>query len=199
MKVGVALLLFLSCALEISADETFVTKSGKPIELQEGSSKEISVDDQRQVKQLFVEAFAKSYRLSGAHFALSDLALQRCLESDFDRSMLPLFSTMPPKTYLAARAGDRLVGYAFFEELAEDTVYVAELGIASDFWRQGLGRKMTLYYAEHHPAVKKIVLLTERINLQAQKFYESIGFESSNSTREGYPPDRFLVYEKRVR
>jgi len=192
-------LLYCLFVLQLNANEVFITKRGETITLEQCQSYEVSADDQNQVKDIFVESFSKCYRLSNAHFNLSDFDLQQYLASDFEKIIRPSLYKQPSKVFLGAKKGDRLVGYALFENISNDTVYVAELSIASDFWRQGLGQKMTLYYPENNPLIKRIVLLTEKINLQAQKFYESIGFEHSDYTHEGYSPDLFCAYEKRIR
>lgn len=161
------------------------------------SAEQTSLTDQNQVKELFVEAFATSYHLSGAYTELSDSALRTHLQNDFEKTLRPMFHSQPPKLFLAAKHKDRLVGYTLFETISDDTIYVAELAIRREFWRQGLGKKMTLFLADTNPKIRKVVVLTERINLQAQAFYESIGFQPSAYMHEGYSPDQFRAYEKR--
>jgi ribosomal protein S18 acetylase RimI-like enzyme len=177
--------------------ETFFTKGGEAVQFQECSSEETALSDQEQMKELFAESFAKGFHLSGAYLDLSEPALVDYLREDFEVTLRPML--YEKKLFLGAKVGERLVGYALFEQIAEDTIYVAELGIASDYWGQGLGTKMTLFYADKNPHIKKVVLLTEKINLMAQKFYEEIGFQHSSYMHEGYSAERFCAYEKTVR
>ena len=193
-----SVLVSLFC-LPLQADNLFITNRGMAVRLEQHSSQETSLADQEQMKALFVESFAKCYRVSGAYTNLSDQEMQEFLESDFEKTLRPLLYPPPARVFLGAKVGERLVGYALFEQLSEDTIYVAESAVAPDFWGQGLGRKLTLYLAENNPLVRKVVLLTERINKVSQRFYEMTGFQPSSYMHEGYSVERFCAYEKVIR
>jgi ribosomal protein S18 acetylase RimI-like enzyme len=173
----------------------FTSIQGADVEFHWHVAREIPADDEAELKTLFIDTFLANYRSNGAYLDQSDEEIQASLFSDFDKIISPNLHSNKPQTLLLVKTENKLIGYTLFEMLDPHTVYVAELGITPAFWRKGLGKKMTFAVQEKNPHLQKIVLLTEKINLSAQRFYEALGFQPSTYTHEGYSPDRFCAYE----
>jgi len=155
----------------------------------------IASHDLKQMKDFFIAAFLKSYRLSHTRDDQSDEILKGFLSDYFDHYIQPKLQTDSELLFLSAKSNDRCVGFAIFEKLDTETVYMAELAVAEEFWRQGIGRRMTFSIFEKDLGVHKMVLITEWTNLQSQKFYESMGFKPVDYIHEGYDPADYRAYE----
>jgi ribosomal protein S18 acetylase RimI-like enzyme len=90
------------------------------------------------------------------------------------------------------------VGYAVFEKIDAETIYIAELALMPEIWRQGLGRKMTFAILDKEPTARRIVLVTERINILSQRFYTSLGFKPSSYRHDGYADEAYCSFEKTI-
>lgn len=192
-------LLFLNLSYaqpdESQKNIAFTSAKGNIFNLNWEDPTQISSPDLEQMRKFFISTFLKSYRLSHTRDDQSDANLEFFLADYFDHSIQPKVKNDKELFFLSAKLEDKWVGFALFERVDAETIYMGELAISEDFWRQGLGRRMTYSIIEKDPAVHKIVLLTEWKNLQAQKFYESIGFKPVDYTHTGYSPDDYRAYE----
>jgi ribosomal protein S18 acetylase RimI-like enzyme len=160
--------------------------------------KRIDSRDLEQMRELFIPSFLKTYRLSHTLDNKADDAIEAFLADYFNNTIQPNLQKKPQLFFLSAKWANRWAGFAIFEKIDHETMYIAELALSPDFWRRGLGTQMTYSILEKEPSTRKIVLLTEWVNLGAQKFYESIGFIPSSYTHPGYSPEEFRAYEKMV-
>ncbi len=174
---------------------TFTSTKGNIFHLNWEDPTQLSSSDLEEMRTLSTSTFLKSYRLSHTRDDQSDADLEFFLADYFDHSIQPKLKNDKELIFLSAKLEDKWVGFAMFERIDAETIYMAELAISEDFWRQGLGRRMTYSIIEKDPAIQKIVLLTEWKNLPAQKFYESIGFTPVDYTHTGYSPDDYRAYE----
>ena len=154
--------------------------------------------DEEQIKALFVRSFLATYRASNAYTDKSDEAVQENLANDFERTVRTNLHREKQQLLVAAKKEGKVVGFALFEPLENDTVYLAELAVSPECWGQGLGRKLTFAILEKKPTTRKIVFVTEHINKWAHAFYEALGFQPSDYTHEGYSPTHFRGYEKNL-
>ena len=153
-------------------------------------------EDESEMKGLFIRAFLAMYRASQAHQNFLDEEIrERLAVEDFDNVILPDLRKDKSQLYLTAKLKNQLVGYALFQLLDEKTVFLVEMAVAPEYWGNGLGTKMTFSILEQWRSLTKMVLLTEKYNKIAQRFYESKGFRPSPFCKEGFSSERFRAYE----
>ena len=97
---------------------------------------------------------------------------------------------------VTARKGEIPVGFAIFEMKTYPTsVYLSELIVDPNFQRMGIGKNLVFSVLRRLPELEKIVLVTRKVNFQANAFYPAIGFTSSNYTHVGYDPEVYGSFE----
>lgn len=148
----------------------FLGKSGIPFEL----SWDHPVN-KSEIAELTLSSFLESYRQSHAYDNLNDEEIKQHL---FEYCKSKNFQE--PGYTITARHNDKLAGIAIFEKRDQETVYLAEVMIAPEFWSQGLGRELIFSIFKQEPQFKKIVLLAEKANSRTVRFYQSLGFTESN-------------------
>lgn len=89
---------------------------------------------------------------------------------------------------------DKLIGFVIFEKWEESSYYLAEMAIAHKYQRQGLGKQLAFSIFDRDREAERIYLMTEAKNLQAQSFYEKIGFKYCSFKHPDYS-EGFLGYE----
>jgi len=155
----------------------------------------ISLTTQQEMQMMCVDAFVSQYRASGSFSEFSDEKLKEILIDYFMKSIQPRFVLDGKQYFLSARFNGKLIGFIFWESLDKERAYVAELAIAKDYWRQGLGKILMNTIFDKKPLTKKIVLLTEHENKGAQNFYEALGYKASDYMHDGYSAEKFRAYE----
>jgi ribosomal-protein-alanine N-acetyltransferase len=103
--------------------------------------------------------------------------------------------------YLAARDGDRLVGYGGIALVAGPPAAEAEIhtiGVHPDYQRRGLGRRLLAGLLEYADALRATVFLEVRTdNDGALELYRSTGFERLGIRRNYYRPSGADAYTMR--
>lgn len=138
-----------------------------------------------QAKQILVDSFVEQYR----DVPLSDLnPLFQTREDvihfyeDYFDSELQHFE-IGELLWMQAWMGDELVGWATFEKMDGNEVYMNLIAVAPSYQRRGVGKALTF-----STNAEKINLLLRKVNSGGRKFYEAIGFHESNFVR----PDNFV-------
>ena len=185
----ILLSMHLVATPEISGNETAASQVQLTWEQPETVHEE-AIDD---LRQMMIRSFLTGYRSYNAYEDRTDEYLCDYLAGYFDSFIVPRLKE--PGLLLFARNNNRIIGFALFEKMAEDEIYVAELAIDPDFSKQGLGRRLMGAILEREPSTKRITLLTQWRNKGAQGFYEALGYQPSNFTHEGYSPDEYRAYE----
>ena len=192
-------LLFFLLSPWIYAQEPYVSPKGAVFELTWSQPGAFAALDQESLKSLFIPAFRSTYRLHGAFDSWTDGEVDHYLADYFDTAIAPrLKDPSPSLRFVSVTAEGKLVGFALFEKTGQEEIYVGELAIDPEHWRQGLGRFLMEAILEKEPETKKIWLITENVNRGAQRFYESLGFQPSSQIHEGYSSDLYRGYEKSV-
>lgn len=88
---------------------------------------------------------------------------------------------------LIARKENNIIGFAIFELLDSETVYLYSLAIDPNMHGRGLGRPLIFSIFEKEPQAKKIVLHTRSVNQHAIDFYTHLGFIASTAPANAYP------------
>ncbi|MGI9214741.1 MAG: GNAT family N-acetyltransferase [Gammaproteobacteria bacterium] len=178
--------------------ENYKSINGKTFKLYWEDPEKLNVAVKQQMKKLFIDSFVLQYRTNKVMTDLTDIQIKNDLENYFIKSIEPRFINNKKQYLLCARVKQRLFGFIFWEYLGDNQVYVAELVISPNYWRQGLGTMFMKSIFNKKPNTKKIILLTERENHGAKKFYEAIGYKSSIYKRKGYDKKKFYAYEMLV-
>ncbi len=69
------------------------------------------------------------------------------------------------------------------------------MAITPAYQNKGIGKKLVFFIFEKHPNTEKIVLITEKGNIQSQAFYKAVGFQRSDFMYPGYSSDTFIGFE----
>lgn len=134
-----------------------------------------------QIKDVFLAAFVPQQRLSYEQ-----------LVEYFDSAIPHKLASKP--LLRVALDNDTIIGFALFEPWQDKAYYLAEMAVARDYQKKGIGKKLVFSIFEKDLDANKIVLVTAKNNVQAQNFYKAIGFEQSDFTHPSYP-ERFVGYE----
>jgi ribosomal-protein-alanine N-acetyltransferase len=93
-------------------------------------------------------------------------------------------------TYLVARAGDAVVGFAGIW-LMVDEAHITTFGVHPDWRRQGIGRQLLLSLAEVSTDIgaRRMTLEVRVSNAGAQALYQAFGFEVAGRRPRYYTDD----------
>jgi ribosomal-protein-alanine N-acetyltransferase len=125
---------------------------------------------------------------------------QECFQSPWKRQFFLADLNRPESLCLAARAGERLLGYAVVWR-AEDELHLANIAVAPEVRHQGIGAELLRVVLDHgRELVAKRIYLEVRVgNLVAQQFYRKFGFFQTYLRREYYPDkEDALVLEREL-
>jgi ribosomal-protein-alanine N-acetyltransferase len=107
----------------------------------------------------------------------------------------------PSAFYLAAHAGERIIGFGGMWAVA-DQAHIVTLAVHPDYRRHGLGRRMLMGLLDEarRRTVTEITLEVRAGNAPAQALYQSAGFRTVAIRRHYYPDngEDALVMELRV-
>ena len=106
----------------------------------------------------------------------------------------------PSTTCITAEKDGRIVGYVFLYLLV-DEVEIANIAVAGDMHRQGVGSHLMLAVEEicEKEAMKKIFLEVRESNVSARAFYTDCGFEQDDIRKSYYSnPTEDAVLMSRV-
>ena len=109
-----------------------------------------------------------------------------CFTAGADEAMLGRMLADESWTFLCAREGDELVGYAYFQSVAGEG-YVGDLAVAEEYRRRGVGRALTqaMCAAAREQKLAFLTLEVRESNLPARRLYESCGFQVA-AVRKNY-------------
>ena len=148
-----------------------------------------------------VEAFYQCYReIPLSAFGFDDSADLKeeilKMQRDIDEVAIGLQEPGSQLRLLTAKRDEAPVGYVMFDmTLYPEQVYISELAVDPTFQRQGIGTQLVFSILEQLSDIKKLVLITRKVNFQACAFYPAIEFESSDYMHEGYNPELFTGFE----
>lgn len=97
--------------------------------------------------------------------------------------------------WLIALKEGKAVGISIVEFFKYPDVYVRELAVLPDYQKKGIGKTMTFALLKDLPDLKKISIVTRRINLPAIDFYKALGFAVTDFSHSEYDPNRYIGME----
>lgn len=174
----------------------YESADGKIFSLYWENAGNLSFKLKQEIKQLFIDSFLAQYRTVGITPHLTDSQIKTDLKGYFIKSVEPRFINNSKQYLLCASINKKVLGFIFWEDLGKNQVYIAELAIACQYWRHGLGKLLIGSIFNKKPNTQKIVVLTEIKNYGAINFYVAMGYKPSTYTRKGYSSKDFCSYEK---
>lgn len=120
-------------------------------------------------------------------------------ESHFQETMkheLELVKAHPKEIHwLVAMKGDRSVGLSIYEFYTYPDIYVREVAVLPEYQRKGIGRELTFAPLRDLSDVRKVAIVTRKVNKPAIAFYESLGFHTSDFSHSEYDPHKYIGME----
>ncbi len=147
------------------------------------------------MESMFIASFLLQYRTHDVMHHAMDGEIKDYLTDYFVTFIQPRFSHDDAHYFLCARSEGKMIGFIFWEELSDNQAYVAELAVAPEYWRHGLGKIFMDSFSAKMPHTQKVLLITQIENKGARKFYEALGYSPSSYMHEGYSPEKYCAYE----
>lgn len=163
------------------------------------SSKETITIEECQEKDLqncefiFIEAFSKAYE----HFTAEQLGvadkLLFLLEAFAD--VYDDFRQQKQKIIVAKKEGEVLGFIGFEYNDISHQVYISQLAVHPDYWKQGIGRELVFYSLQLYEQMEGLSVICRKINTTAIQFYEKLGFTKSTYMHSGYSPEKYCGFD----
>lgn len=153
--------------------------SATPITLKAINSSTITDSQVKNFKTLFMDAFHAVYIEDW------DLEFETRTETIFE-TYISQYRTNPAMHLVAAYKEEQLAGWALFKREDTENAILEILCISTQFWRQGIGRKLVFSICDVYPSINHIGLMTRAINPISPQFYEALGFERTNFSLPEY-------------
>jgi ribosomal protein S18 acetylase RimI-like enzyme len=97
--------------------------------------------------------------------------------------------------WLIAYKDGKPIGLGIYEMFAYPDLYIREMAVMPEYQRMGIGKVLAFAPLKDLPDLRKILIVTRRINKPAISFYEAIGFAHSDFCHATYNPERYLGME----
>lgn len=160
----------------------------------------------KKAESLFMESFFEIYsKIPLAKFgnikaevdtkAGNDAAITKFLQKAFNNEVEALEKN--EILCCIAKINGEVIGFATFEKTKNpEEIYVSQLAVAQEFQGKGIGRQLIFSILEKQKGIKKMVVITRKVNEVAKKFYHAIGFKTSSYMHPDYNPAWYVGYEK---
>ncbi len=184
------LLSFLFMVTQIFSDHTWIDQEGREIRIV--TARSIDAIDLTQGKDVLVRGFMLGYEdvpLTDLNPAFRSIGDVRRFYEDYFDSELEHYKH-GELIWIQAFEGDRLLGWATFQEEDRDALYMNLLVVAPEGQGRGVGKQLTfsILSPDLYPETKEIRLLVRKVNESGRQFYENIGFSPFDYNR----PDNFV-------
>ncbi len=145
-------------------------------------------------RQVFLKALKKNFE----HLTLEQLGvdnLEAFLNRAFDDEVNDLANKSLKVRFVTARKKGKVVGFASFNLEGNDTIYVRQMSVDPDHWKQGIGKALIYKAREVFSQARTYVLMTRHVNTNAINFYKKLGFKETTYLHEGLDPKKYMGYE----
>lgn len=163
------------------------------------NANDVTCQEWEELRALYIKAFvAMSASISDCDLALMDNNPEQFWAGVFDRDRPR--SITKNYTFSISRSNEKIVAYGLYTYMSDvHYLYIHHLAVHPDHQGQGLGKRLMCTMQQLHADARKVGLLTRTYNVQAQTFYERLGFSASvdvpTNIHEYYSNDR--VYMER--
>lgn len=163
---------------------------------------QITAEDEtylQQAEEVFIKAFSKAYKdVSLATLKIENL--NSFLKEAFNDAIIDLKNPQKNLSCFVATKDNKVIGVIFFAPTKQvNEVYIAQLAVDPAMQRFQIGTKLMDTVIQTYPQTKKIVLTTRKINEEARAFYTKSGFTLTTQVFEGYNPERYMSFEKKIK
>ena len=117
------------------------------------------------------------------------------LNKAFDCEVEDLNGETTKVYFLSAVKNGKVVGFASFNQEGNDAIYVRQMSVDPDYWRQGIAKALVFKAQEVLPQARKYVLMTRLVNTTAIGFYKALGFTQTSYLHDGLDPKLYVGYE----
>ena len=93
------------------------------------------------------------------------------------------------------------IGYVSFDIENKEVgkqAYIRALSVDPSVERQGIGERLVFAILDKDPSLKRIYLVTRKVNQKAQNFYTRLGFKQSQDVHADLDPNIYVGYEKQL-
>jgi len=172
-----------------------VQKNEVPIALQW-----ISDSNLGQEEEVFVSSFLEAYKNFSEEQLKINKSKKEWLKNGF-KAEQDEFEKENGKVFIvSAKKNSKVVGFASFNETeSKGEVYIRQLAVAPEYWKQGIGKKLVFSINKKISNIKKYVLVTRRCNFGAKNFYTNLGFKEFEYQHEGLDPKQYVGYELAIK
>jgi ribosomal protein S18 acetylase RimI-like enzyme len=144
---------------------------------------------------LFLRSFLENYQRLG--LTNEDLATDNIEQVLNDYWEVELQSLANNSTrWIVAKTDDEIVGYASFNiQESPHEIYLQLLCVKPAYQGQGVGKSLLYSIFQIESKVKKLSMITRRINTSAIGFYKKLGFEESSEVDKKANIDKTLCIQ----
>lgn len=93
-----------------------------------------------------------------------------------------------------AQEDSNIIGWVLFY-IEKQNAIVELICVDPAHWRKGIGKSLIFSIKEYCPTIKRLAVVTRKINSITPKFYESLGFKKSNFMLPEYKTEDMQGYE----
>lgn len=151
--------------------------------------------DMQVLHDLFLKSFLQNYQKLG--LTKKDLGtddITKVLNDYWDEEVASLKSNHVH--WIVAKSDGKVVGYASFNmEDAPQEVYIQLLCVDPAYQKQGIGKKLLYSILQQDQTIKKLSLVTRRVNSSAIAFYQRLGFKENPSINKKANIDKKLCIQ----
>mmetsp|Transcript_3350 Transcript_3350/g.4600 ORF Transcript_3350/g.4600 Transcript_3350/m.4600 type:complete len:193 (+) Transcript_3350:53-631(+) len=162
------------------------------------SSQEIEI----QMKNVFVNAFSASYRkIAEGQDVKSVFGITDELDDFLDAAYDSVFAKVKQNpdiytVYICGNSQNSVVGIAIFcsDSMGDEEVILDQLAVDPNFWHRGIAKHLIFQILSKRKSTQKIHLMSRRINHQAIRLYQKLGFKESDFKYGHYNLSQFVGY-----
>ncbi len=159
----------------------------------------ITSEREDELKQVLFNAFFKAYEpFTQELLKINFPSKEAWLKATFDEELQEFKEQKTPIKLLVAKHGNQIIGAATIEpdQQIPNAIYIRQMGIDPQYWRQGIGKQMISLIEKEHPHINSLVLVARVVNIKADKFYQDLGFKKGTYQHPDYNPMNYVGYKR---
>jgi len=144
------------------------------------------------IKSIFTDAFVEAYK----HLTTKQLNTTSPTIRDYLLNSFEEKKKLDITDYFLISALNNqqsLLGYALITFKNENMIYISLLAVDPKLHKRGIGKKLINFIKNLNPSVKKISLVTRKLNFSARGFYKHLNFKELDN----YMPEFLAPFYKK--